>query len=348
MALRLIFRRSLRLRHLPFGVRWTCAAALVLIAGGLRYLLFGPSTVLPFLLFFPAIIVSAVVLDRGSGFFATGLGALLAIYFFVQPVGSFALPTSEDTVSVLLFLFTGAFICALTESLHVAYVEAEAAKQEAEASRVAAEAAAGACRLRLREFGHRVRNDLQRIVVSMQMQARGASPEVLDALRIAAARIRAVGLIHEHLSIEDARGETDMGGFLSELIANIRASTRELRPIGIFVEAEENHTLSANVAGNIALIVNELVTNALKHAFPDELAGAIHVRFGRDGPDYVLTVSDDGVGMAAECGGPERGMGRQLIAALAAQLGGQMETAPRQPGGTVHTVRFPRSAGKSA
>jgi len=74
----------------------------------------------------------------------------------------------------------------------------------------------------------------------------------------------------------------------------------------------------------MGLIVNELVTNALKHAFPDNRRGTVRVRLTQETADrLLLVVEDDGVGMGNHA--PASGMGRNLIHALAAQLGGQLE-----------------------
>jgi len=94
--------------------------------------------------------------------------------------------------------------------------------------------------------------------------------------------------------------------------------------------------------GAVGLIVNELVTNALKHAFPDQTReGAITVKFHREGPDFILCVADDGVGKATT---PSReGMGTQLVKAFAAQLGGRIEVE-RSASGTTQRLIFPVAA----
>ena len=105
--MRRLFEPTLRLRGLSLLARWSGAVLLVLIAFGIRYALFGPAPALPFLLFFPAIILASVFLDRGSGFIAVAVSTGLSIYFFIEPHFHFALPTTTDTVAVLLFVVTG-------------------------------------------------------------------------------------------------------------------------------------------------------------------------------------------------------------------------------------------------
>jgi two-component sensor histidine kinase len=99
------------------------------------------------------------------------------------------------------------------------------------------------------------------------------------------------------------------------------------------------------------------VTNALKHAFPEERAGTVRVRFAREGAEFVLTVADDGIGLprdgeVAGGAGPPRprspsggGLGTRLLGALAAQLRGTFRRLPGEGGvGTVAELRFPVQA----
>src|SRR3954454_12467169 len=138
MPLRRYLRPTL-LHSLSTPLRWTGAAALVLAAFAVRYWLFADRPTLPFLLFFPAIIFSAIVFNRGSGVVATLLSTVLSVYFFVPPIHSFAIPDAETAVSVGLFIFTGLLIAIVIEALHTAYVEVEQAHAAADEARRAAE-----------------------------------------------------------------------------------------------------------------------------------------------------------------------------------------------------------------
>ena len=95
--------------------------------------------------------------------------------------------------------------------------------------------------------------------------------------------------------------------------------------------------LSPAQAVPLGLIVNELVTNALKHGFPEGRSGAVKVYLARDGEHHVLTVEDDGIGTLAPSSG--KGMGHRLVPALTQQLGGEIATEPSSPGTRVR-VRF--------
>ncbi|MBE7158412.1 MAG: DUF4118 domain-containing protein [Rhodospirillales bacterium] len=362
MPYRRFLQPSLHLRQAPLAVRLLAAAALVMVSFAVRYWLFRDTPGLPFLLFFPAIILSAVYLGRGSGLLATVLSALLALYFFVAPTHSFAVVDSNSEVSLFLFVAVGVFISLIVGTLRKAYVEVEQAHREIDDARQRAEEAHHEAEelrhraeegererdLLLQEFRHRLKNDLARILATIDLQAKRASPDVAEAVHAVGDRLRVLARVHDRLSHTGGHATVDMHDFLHDLVADLRVSIAALTPVGLFIEAE-HHPLSVARAGAVGLIANELVTNALKHAFPDERAGAIHVGFRHNGPDYLLTVADDGAGAPVES--PENtaglgrgGIGQRLVRALAAQLGGRVETTAGESGGTTHTLRIPVDA----
>src|SRR5687767_14259009 len=113
------------------------------------------------------------------------------------------------------------------------------------------------------------------------------------------------------------------------------------RPVTLEVAAER-HALPSERAMVVGLIVHELVTNALKYAFPAERAGTVTVGFERDGNEFWLTVADDGIGMAGLVA--ETSLGHQLVRALARKLGGRFEAEDGGDLGAVCLVRFPTSS----
>ena len=125
----------------------------------------------------------------------------------------------------------------------------------------------------------------------------------------------------------------------------------ELRPVALIARSE-SHTLDAERAVHLGLVLNELVTNAVKYAFPDNGAGTVRVRFARDGDGFLLAVSDDGVGLppdegpaAAQRAGKRplgTGLGTRLLQGLAAQLRGTLSRRRGEGGaGTLAELRFP-------
>lgn len=332
---------------MPLALRWLGTAALVSIAFTLRHALAEPS-VSPYLGFLPAVILAALIFNRGSGVLATVLSAALAAYFFVEPEHTFLVTRPVDVINLILFVAVGLFIAGAVEALHGAYVEAEDTNRSLREARVRAEAGEREREMLLAEFRHRVSNDLQRLSSMILLQAK-ASPAAGAELRAAASRIQVLAGVHNRLARRDGHVQVDMREFLYDLIADLRASLTSLYPVGLFVDAE-SHALPVSRAGSVALIANELVTNALKHAFPEPAReGAITIGFRRDGIDFILTVADDGVGMteppcrSGDGPGDSRsvGMGSRLVRALAAQLGGHVETTSQPGGGTRHVLRFP-------
>lgn len=342
--MRNVFQRLLGLRTMPLALRWAVVAALVLAAFLLRSRVFTALPPLPMLFFLPAIMLSALVFGRGGGFLATALSAALAAYFFLPPVHGFTARDTNAALSLALFAGTGLFIAVVAGALHDAHLAAEAMRRQTEAARARAEAGERERELLLVEFGHRVKNDMQRLASTLRLKAACATPEAAAALRGAADQVNVVAAVHDRLAHRRGEVLVGMDEFLEDLVAGLRAGVAEARPVGLFVEAER-HMLPHDRAGAVGLIANELVTNALKHAFPGDRAGAVTVGFRREGRDFVLAVADDGIGLPDRADqAPESargGMGRKLVRALAAQLGGKLETRRREPTGTAHRLTLP-------
>jgi two-component sensor histidine kinase len=187
----------------------------------------------------------------------------------------------------------------------------------------------------LREMQHRVKNNFQLILASISMQKRRFdSPEAHRALDHVANRINAISLAHDQLSPRQDVHAVDVASYLRVLCASIEAQTEN---VAIEIEAHEID-LGIDRAVPLGLILNEAVTNSIKHAF-DAHGGRITVKLAagiRHG-EARLTVSDNGRGMQADRPG---GSGQKLIAALARQIGGEIEQSSSHKGTTTSVV-FP-------
>ncbi len=180
--------------------------------------------------------------------------------------------------------------------------------------------------LLLREVYHRVKNNLQLIDSMLVLQARdladAAGKAALNGIR---SRVYALGLVHQQLMDSTSLEVFDIAPFLSELVKNIVAGG-SAGEIALKVRTEPlNIGLDRGIP--LGLLVTELVTNSLKHAFPDG-GGEIEVGLERleDG-SMLLVVADNGIGYRpAEPGAPDRprSLGTRIIAGLVAQLGGEM------------------------
>lgn len=343
--------RSLILRSVPVPIKGLATFLVVAVAYVLRAKVFTALPPLPLLFFLPAILFSASFFGLGYGLLATALSGAAALYFFLPPVGTFAAASPNAGLSLTLFLLTGVLISLMGSALRNAYRDAEklqrataAAYVQANEARLRAEAGEQERALLLVEFGHRVKNDMQRTIATLGLKAAHSSPEVAAALKEAANQINVVASMHDRLAHRDGGLAVAMDDYLDDLVQGLRLTMGDSRPIRLSLNAEP-HTLPLDVAGPVGLIANELITNALKHGFPDNRAGHITISFTRDQAGYCLSVADDGVGMPANAPGSQakprqKSLGRKLTAALAAQLGGKLERSTSEAGGTVYRFCF--------
>ena len=153
-----------------------------------------------------------------------------------------------------------------------------------------------------------------------------------DALLDAEGRVRALSRLNARLDAEPAGG-IDSGEFLAGLAADFRSAHLAGRPIALHVRAEPC-ALPVAHARVLGLVVNELLINAAKYAFPGDRGGAVSVVFECHGADRSLCVRDDGVGLDPAAPPRGTGVGRRMVRALAAQIGGTFQIGPGANGGT--------------
>ena len=192
------------------------------------------------------------------------------------------------------------------------------------------------------ELAHRIKNSLQIISSFVALELRRAAEPCVDGYRAMQARISAVAQLYDLISRSPAFGQVRVDDYLNGIAASVGSSLLgEGSRIHISVEAEPL-AISAERAVTLGLIVNELATNAVKHAFPNG-EGQIVLGFGyRDG-EVVLTVSDNGVGLAAASAGSTGSpQGSRFVDAFARQIGGTLAKASGASGSTI-TVRLPTS-----
>jgi two-component sensor histidine kinase len=175
----------------------------------------------------------------------------------------------------------------------------------------------------LREVHHRVKNNLQAMWGMIQVErSRLKDQEARDRLALVADRISVLGRIHQQLYTSGNFAEVNMGEHIDELCRNLaEASGRRDLTIEVDVEALQ---LGLEVALPVGLIVNEIVSNSLRHAFPEGRGGQIRVALRRQSSErIVLSVSDDGIGVDEGKTEP-RGIGLTLVQALADQIEGSI------------------------
>ena len=154
---------------------------------------------------------------------------------------------------------------------------------------------------------------------------------------IASERIHVLSRVHQRLTRFTDTTDVEVREFLTDLCEDLRTSMIGVRPIILEIYAEPTK-LPFPAAVTLGLIVNELIQNALKHAFPGDRPGCVSVRFCRNGPEYRLTVADDGVGNT-EPSPTSSGLGQRLVRSLVKQLHGTYEVTI--DGGRTAEVKFP-------
>jgi two-component sensor histidine kinase len=289
-----------------------------------------PSTA-PFSLGFPAILL-ATLFGRWPAGLLTGTLLLLHSWYFVLPVQhSFLLKTPDDTGRLVLAALNYTAVLVIAELFRRAVRRATQERDRELAERD----------LFLAEFDHRVKNNFTLVAALLDMQRRRTKDgETAEALSTALNRVESIARAHRHLYRGQAAspGDVDMAVYLEELSAAL-AEALFLRG-AITLDCTCDHAaIPRDRAVSIGLIVNELVTNAAKHAFTGRETGRIEVRFEAASPGWKLIVRDDGVGMPAKpkAQGKEGGLGQKLIDGFVRQARGKA-SVDSGPEGTRVTV----------
>ena len=191
----------------------------------------------------------------------------------------------------------------------------------------------------LREVHHRVKNNLQICSSLLGLQAEAMADEsTREALADSQNRIRSMAQLHEQLYGSGSRTDVDMGEYVAGLVRNVADSCGNPR-VALHVDAEDAD-LDADKAILCGLIINELVTNAFKHAFAGDRPGEIRVSLRRaEEGGCRLSVSDDGPGLPPEMMvGDASSLGLRLVSLLTRQLEGKVSVGPRP--GANFTVTF--------
>jgi len=190
----------------------------------------------------------------------------------------------------------------------------------------------------LREVNHRVGNSLQIIASLLHLQANSAAQDdVKAALTNAMGRVAAVAQVHRRLYTSHDLKSVVLNQYLDALLEDLRRSAEGNKMSRLTLKAEPIE-IDPDRAVAIGIIVNELVMNAVKYAYPDS-AGPIHVELGAQGEDLSLSISDDGVGLNGKSDPRSTGMGQRIVAAMASKLEASVERDPNHAGTRI-VVKF--------
>lgn len=298
------------------GVALLCAASAE-VARLLVNLLAPGSAV--FALTFPAIMVATLFARWPAGLIASFLSITYSYYVFFLPTALL-----RSAVSPVLSVFAIVVAALLTVALADLFRRA-VRRAAAERDRQIAERD-----LFLAEFDHRVKNNFMIVAGLLDMQKRRATdPATVEALGTAQTRVDSFARAHRHLYRDGAAdpGAVEMRDYLIDLCGAL-SDALFLRG-GITLACDSDAAaVPRDRAVSIGLVVNELVTNAAKHAFRGRDLGHIAVQFRtKAGAGWTVSVADDGVGMPAASAPAEgHGLGSRLIEAFARQAGGTLRT----------------------
>jgi two-component sensor histidine kinase len=310
-----IVLRLLPRRRLPVFVSHAGAATIVAVSAAIRYALGGSLIGYPVLLFVPAVFLCALLFDRGAGYAATILSAVIARIFFMEP-GLSILPGSASWLPLLIFLIIGFTISAITEALRHTVRRLDQAERSKS--------------LLLEELAHRTKNDLAIIGAAITLQSNASvDPAVKAALGQAHARVMIVASAQDRLRGDFTNSvRLDLAAYVEELCTGLGDLLRGLRPIAVRVDCA-SAMVPGSTAITVGLVVNELVTNCFKYAFPDDATGTVRVSIAVEGRRIVIDVDDDGIGCPEDF---TPGLGSRLVRMLAQQKAGTMTREDLSPG----------------
>jgi two-component sensor histidine kinase len=331
-------------------------------------------------LYFAAIVITAWLCGKGPAVLATILSTLAVDFFIIPPIFSILLDLA-DLTRFVIFAMVALSICYLqdrykqtavrlreTNDVLEARVEERTAKlaaanqalleevkerQAAEDALIQSEAnlrlALGSTELSLkekevlnRELNHRVKNNLQIISSLLSIQSsKIQGPENQEIFKECQHRIRAIALVHQRLCGAANLTSIDLSEYFNKLVHEL------FRSYYVGHSAVSPHVTVDAITLNIdrlipcALIVNELVCNAFKYAFPDGKSGDVSVELRRANGHISLSVRDNGIGFSKPETQPRCSAGLQIVRALVDQLSGQLQWA--NGCGTLATVTFPEA-----
>ena len=313
---------------------WVLKAACVLLGVGFAVLLRAAANlvapwVAPYAFIYPASLLATLL-----GGWQAGAGTVLVSGFLVW---MFVVPRAELSGAQMHYQGSAAVIAVLTSAMLIAVGEGF----RAAARRLVDERNAKLAERELlfRELQHRVGNDFAIVNSLLDLQRRrSANPETRSALEQAMGRIRSISRIHRQIYALPETRHVDLRQYLRDLCAGLIDATLPSAGVTLTCSCDEAY-MSRDRALSLGLATNELVTNAVKHAFPDHREGTISVSFARVADGWQLAVTDDGVGFPAD---RKSGLGSGLIEQFVRQADGSL--AVTGGNGTRAVVHLPPAA----
>jgi two-component sensor histidine kinase len=318
-------------------LRYGIAVAAVALALLAARLLETPGEDHLLLLLLAAVVLSAWLGGFGPVLLATALSALAHSALRRPPASVLVEPTWEHGWALGVFLVLSVFVAVLEAARERTARDREHLLAQLQASLQEKDTL-------LREIHHRVKNNLQVISSLLSLQGEATpDPRVQAVVQVSQDRIQTMALIHDHLYRSDTLARVNLAPYLATVASHLRqVYCPEPSRVALHAAFAELW-VDLDTAIPCGLILNELLTNCCKHAFPGGRAGAIHLELqATSAQEITLTVRDTGIGLPD---GLEvqtsASLGWQLVQLLTEQLGGTL--ALTRGGGTTITLRFPAS-----
>ena len=283
----------------------------------------------PYALNFLAVVLATLVAGWRSGLVTLVVSQALIWFFIVPPAWSFEIEGAERVSGLAIASFSQGIIL-LILGLYQREID-KGVRERDERMKLQQQA--------LREIDHRTRNNYSTVLAVIQLQAqRAADTKVKSALKQVADRIQAIAGASDMLALRT--GDLDRIRLQDHLCGLVNQIERGMAREGIGVECEVDEvSVSADAATSISIIVNELVTNAIKHAFNGEQSGSVWIR-GKAGDTFELIIQDDGRGFASSRRTDRPGLGTKLVESFVCQLNAKHEVVSTESG-TTHKLIIP-------
>lgn len=190
----------------------------------------------------------------------------------------------------------------------------------------------------IHEVDHRVKNNLQMIAGLLSMQTRAITDEkARAAMQAMRSRVEALGTVHRRLYQSNDVARFDVADFARDLATDLVHGSGKTIRLHLDLETAD---VPVEKAPPIALIMNELITNTLKHAYPGDRSGRLSLRVAPEGGYIGIRLVDDGIGMPVEVM-DKASFGKRLTETLARQLNASISWSSGNPG-TIVNIRMPR------
>lgn len=283
----------------------------------------------PFALIYPVTLISTLFGRWQSGLITLVLSFLWVWYFVLSPTHTFVFHNPDDANRAIVNACSAALVLLLAE-LFRRGVHSASRQRDAEISKRD---------MLLKELDHRTKNNFMIVTSLLQLQMRQLkSKEAKDAFGAAVSRVHSIAAAHQYLYVHRDDFDNDtmpIKEYLQTLVTNIFS--------GLFIEDTvklklfiDDTVLQRDQAIAIGLVLNEVMTNAAKHAFEPGQPGSISVEFRSEPTRWNLVISDNGRGVSAKTG--TSGLGTSLIQAFATKAGAEVETEQLNPGTRVTIV----------